>query len=77
MFVLSSFDSQWFLRPTQELTVLRRRQEVIRFFSLPRHSDVLKTLQASLRNIKNIPVMFSPSIPPYHDSSPNHINNLN
>ncbi|XP_037532892.1 mutS protein homolog 5 [Nematolebias whitei] len=46
---------QWFLRPTQELTVLRRRQEVIRFFSLPRHSDILKTLQASLRNIRNIP----------------------
>ncbi|XP_017280442.1 mutS protein homolog 5 [Kryptolebias marmoratus] len=46
---------QWFLRPTQELTVLRRRQEVIRFFTSPRHSDILKTLQASLRNIRNIP----------------------
>uniref|UniRef100_A0A3Q2ZP83 MutS protein homolog 5 n=1 Tax=Kryptolebias marmoratus TaxID=37003 RepID=A0A3Q2ZP83_KRYMA len=50
---------QWFLRPTQELTVLRRRQEVIRFFTSPRHSDILKTLQASLRNIRNIPMSLS------------------
>ncbi|XP_021164522.2 mutS protein homolog 5 [Fundulus heteroclitus] len=46
---------QWFLRPTQDLAVLRRRQEVIRFFTSPRNSDVLNTLQASLRNIRNIP----------------------
>ncbi|KAK5603033.1 hypothetical protein CRENBAI_014531 [Crenichthys baileyi] len=46
---------QWFLRPTQDLAVLHRRQEVIRFFTSPRNSDVLNTLQASLRNIRNIP----------------------
>uniref|UniRef100_A0A3B3TXS7 MutS protein homolog 5 n=1 Tax=Poecilia latipinna TaxID=48699 RepID=A0A3B3TXS7_9TELE len=46
---------QWFLRPTQDLAVLYRRQEVIRFFTSPRNSDVLNTLQASLRNIRNIP----------------------
>ncbi|KAM4580390.1 mutS protein homolog 5 [Odontesthes bonariensis] len=46
---------QWFLRPTNDLAVLHRRQEVIRFFSSPRNSDILNTLQASLRNIRNIP----------------------
>lgn len=53
--VLSSL-SQWFLRPTQDLAVLHRRQEVIRFFTSPRNSDALSTLQSSLRNISNIPV---------------------
>ncbi|XP_029927976.1 mutS protein homolog 5 [Myripristis murdjan] len=48
---------QWFMRPTQDLKVLRRRQEVIRFFSTPRHSDSLSTLQSSLRNIRNIPTV--------------------
>ncbi|XP_054903936.1 mutS protein homolog 5 isoform X3 [Poeciliopsis prolifica] len=47
---------QWFLRPTRDLAVLYRRQEVIRFFTSPRNSDILNTLQASLRNIRNIPV---------------------
>nr|XP_015805973.2 mutS protein homolog 5 isoform X1 [Nothobranchius furzeri]XP_054597170.1 mutS protein homolog 5 isoform X1 [Nothobranchius furzeri] len=46
---------QWFLRPTQDLAVLQRRQEVIVFFTSPRHSDILKTLQTSLRNFRNIP----------------------
>ncbi|XP_041844810.1 mutS protein homolog 5 [Melanotaenia boesemani] len=46
---------QWFLRPTQDLAVLHRRQEVIRFFTSPRNSDVLSTLQALLRSIRNIP----------------------
>ncbi|XP_015256862.1 PREDICTED: mutS protein homolog 5 [Cyprinodon variegatus] len=46
---------QWFMRPTQDLAVLHRRQEVICFFTSPRNSDVLNTLQASLRNIRNIP----------------------
>ncbi|KAE8288785.1 MutS protein-like protein 5 [Larimichthys crocea] len=46
---------QWFLRPTQDLAVLHRRQEVIRFFTSPRNSDALSTLQSSLRNISNIP----------------------
>ncbi|KAM6909664.1 mutS protein homolog 5 [Xenentodon cancila] len=46
---------QWFLRPTRDLVVLRRRQEVIRFFTSPQNSDVLSTLRASLRNIRNIP----------------------
>nr|XP_020462824.1 mutS protein homolog 5 isoform X2 [Monopterus albus] len=48
---------QWFLRPTQDLAVLHRRQEVIRFFTSPRNSDVLNTLQSSLRNITNIPTL--------------------
>lgn len=50
------FFSQWFLRPTQDLTVLHRRQEVIRFFASPQNSDALSTLQSLLRNISNIPV---------------------
>lgn len=50
------FLSQWFLRPTQELAVLHRRQEVIRFFASPQNSDALRTLQSLLRNISNIPV---------------------
>lgn len=61
--------SQWFLRPTQDLDVLHRRQEVIRFFTSPRNSDALNTLQSSLRNISNIPVttltsdlLFSPHL---------------
>ncbi|XP_053288952.1 mutS protein homolog 5 [Pleuronectes platessa] len=48
---------QWFLRPTQDLAVLHRRQEVIRFFSSPQNSDVQSTLQSSLRNIRNIPTL--------------------
>ncbi|XP_068180642.1 mutS protein homolog 5 isoform X2 [Antennarius striatus] len=46
---------QWFLRPTQDMAMLRRRQEVIRFFTLPENSIVLSTLQTSLRSISNIP----------------------
>ncbi|XP_029598958.1 mutS protein homolog 5-like isoform X2 [Salmo trutta] len=45
---------QWFLRPTRDLAVLNMRQEVVRFFSCPRNSDSLNTLQSSLRNIRNI-----------------------
>ncbi|XP_044064543.1 mutS protein homolog 5 isoform X6 [Siniperca chuatsi] len=48
---------QWFLRPMQDLAVLHRRQEVIRFFTSPRNSDALNTLQSSLRNISNIPTL--------------------
>uniref|UniRef100_A0A8C2X1A1 MutS protein homolog 5 n=1 Tax=Cyclopterus lumpus TaxID=8103 RepID=A0A8C2X1A1_CYCLU len=48
---------QWFLRPTQDLAVLHRRQEVIRFFTSPRNSDALSTLQSSLRNISNITLL--------------------
>ncbi|XP_008321312.1 mutS protein homolog 5 [Cynoglossus semilaevis] len=48
---------QWFLRPTQDLAVLRRRQEVISFFTCPQNSDVQSTLQSSLRNIRNIPTL--------------------
>ncbi|XP_042345526.1 mutS protein homolog 5 [Plectropomus leopardus] len=48
---------QWFLRPTHDLAVLHRRQEVIRFFTLPQNSSVLSTLQSSLRNISNIPTV--------------------
>ncbi|CAJ1062215.1 LOW QUALITY PROTEIN: mutS protein homolog 5 [Xyrichtys novacula] len=48
---------EWFLRPTQDLAVLRRRQEVICFFTSPRNSDTLSTLQSSLRNISNIPTL--------------------
>uniref|UniRef100_A0A3Q1IBI1 DNA mismatch repair proteins mutS family domain-containing protein n=1 Tax=Anabas testudineus TaxID=64144 RepID=A0A3Q1IBI1_ANATE len=48
---------QWFLRPTQDLTVLSRRQEVIRFFTSPRNSDIMSTLQSSIRNITNIPTI--------------------
>ncbi|XP_060905407.1 mutS protein homolog 5 [Labrus mixtus] len=48
---------EWFLRPTQDLAVLHRRQEVIRFFTSPRNSDALSTLQSSLRNISNIPTL--------------------
>ncbi|KAM8870863.1 mutS protein homolog 5 [Spinachia spinachia] len=48
---------QWFLRPTKDLAVLRRRQEVIRFFTSPRNSDALDTLRSSLRNISNIPTL--------------------
>lgn len=47
---------QWFMRPTVDLAMLHRRQEVIRFFASPRNSDSLSTLQSSLRNIRNIPV---------------------
>lgn len=59
--ILSSF-SQWFLRPTQDLAVIHRRQEAIRFFTSPQNSDVLNTLQSSLRNLRNIPVTWLPVI---------------
>uniref|UniRef100_A0A3P9B923 MutS homolog 5 n=1 Tax=Maylandia zebra TaxID=106582 RepID=A0A3P9B923_9CICH len=45
--------------PTQDLKVLKRRQEVIRFFTSPQNSDSLRTLQSSLRNIRNIPMTLS------------------
>ncbi|KAI5626074.1 mutS protein-like 5, partial [Silurus asotus] len=48
---------QWFHRPTRDLRVLRRRQEVIRFFTTPRNSELMNTLQSFLRNFKNIPVL--------------------
>ncbi|XP_023256551.1 mutS protein homolog 5 [Seriola lalandi dorsalis] len=48
---------QWFLRPTQDLAVLHRRQEVIHFFTSPRNSDAQSTLQSLLRNIRNIPTL--------------------
>uniref|UniRef100_A0A3B4BAL3 MutS protein homolog 5 n=1 Tax=Periophthalmus magnuspinnatus TaxID=409849 RepID=A0A3B4BAL3_9GOBI len=50
---------QWFLRPTQDLAVLYRRQEVIHFFTSPQNSDCLSTLQSSLRNIRNIQMSLS------------------
>uniref|UniRef100_A0A3P8UH54 MutS homolog 5 n=1 Tax=Cynoglossus semilaevis TaxID=244447 RepID=A0A3P8UH54_CYNSE len=52
----------WFLRPTQDLAVLRRRQEVISFFTCPQNSDVQSTLQSSLRNIRNIPLLHRMSL---------------
>ncbi|XP_034030734.1 mutS protein homolog 5 [Thalassophryne amazonica] len=48
---------QWFLRPTQDLAILHRRQDVIRFFTSPQNSDSVRTLQSSLRNIRNIPTL--------------------
>ncbi|XP_075868893.1 mutS protein homolog 5 [Nelusetta ayraudi] len=48
---------QWFLRPTQDLDVLHRRQEVIRFFTSPQNSDIMSTLQSLLRNISNLPTL--------------------
>ncbi|KAI2656430.1 hypothetical protein H4Q32_013362 [Labeo rohita] len=45
---------QWFHRPTRDLNILKRRQEVIRFFTSPRNFADLNTLQSCLRNIKNI-----------------------
>nr|XP_055053213.1 mutS protein homolog 5 isoform X2 [Misgurnus anguillicaudatus] len=48
---------QWFHRPTRDLNVLKRRQEVIRFFTSPRNSSDLSTLQGCLRNIKSISVL--------------------
>uniref|UniRef100_A0A8C1N3N5 MutS protein homolog 5 n=1 Tax=Cyprinus carpio TaxID=7962 RepID=A0A8C1N3N5_CYPCA len=45
---------QWFHRPTRDLNILKRRQEVIRFFTAPRNFADLNTLQSCLRNIKNI-----------------------
>ncbi|XP_062872816.1 mutS protein homolog 5 isoform X2 [Trichomycterus rosablanca] len=48
---------QWFHRPTRDLNVLRRRQEVVRFFTCPRNLEPMNTLQNFLRNIKNIPML--------------------
>ncbi|XP_016409873.1 mutS protein homolog 5 [Sinocyclocheilus rhinocerous] len=45
---------QWFHRPTRDLNILKRRQEVMRFFTAPRNFADLNTLQSCLRNIKNI-----------------------
>ncbi|KAK7156797.1 hypothetical protein R3I94_006744 [Phoxinus phoxinus] len=45
---------QWFHRPTRDLNILNRRQEVIRFFTTPRNFADLGTLLSCLRNIKNI-----------------------
>ncbi|KAK2880744.1 hypothetical protein QQF64_008965 [Cirrhinus molitorella] len=45
---------QWFHRPTRDLNILTRRQEVIRFFTSPRNFADLNTFQSCLRSIKNI-----------------------
>uniref|UniRef100_A0A3B4XPR8 MutS protein homolog 5 n=1 Tax=Seriola lalandi dorsalis TaxID=1841481 RepID=A0A3B4XPR8_SERLL len=59
---LSLYHYQWFLRPTQDLAVLHRRQEVIHFFTSPRNSDAQSTLQSLLRNIRNIPLLHRMSL---------------
>ncbi|KAK1786485.1 hypothetical protein P4O66_018161 [Electrophorus voltai] len=48
---------QWFHRPTRDLGVLRRRQEVVRFFTSPRNSEVMRILQSFLRNIRSVPTL--------------------
>uniref|UniRef100_A0A8C9V7X1 MutS protein homolog 5 n=1 Tax=Scleropages formosus TaxID=113540 RepID=A0A8C9V7X1_SCLFO len=48
---------QWLMRPTRDMSVLTRRQEVVRFFTSPRNVDVLSTLQGCLRNIQSIPTL--------------------
>ncbi|KAM8826385.1 mutS protein homolog 5 isoform 1-T1 [Synchiropus picturatus] len=50
---------QWFLRPTFDLNVLHRRQEVIYFFKFPRNSDLLTAMQSMLHNMRNIPSLLS------------------
>uniref|UniRef100_A0A8C2F8S2 MutS protein homolog 5 n=1 Tax=Cyprinus carpio TaxID=7962 RepID=A0A8C2F8S2_CYPCA len=39
---------QWFHRPTRDLNILKKRQEVIRFFTSPRNVADLNTLQMTL-----------------------------
>ncbi|XP_053699644.1 mutS protein homolog 5 isoform X2 [Synchiropus splendidus] len=46
---------QWFMRPTFDLNVLHRRQDVIYFFKFPRNSDLLTAMQSMLHNMRNIP----------------------
>ncbi|XP_066516278.1 mutS protein homolog 5 isoform X2 [Hoplias malabaricus] len=48
---------QWFHRPTRDINVLKRRQEVVHFFTSPSNSDVMNSLQKFLRNIMNIPTL--------------------
>ncbi|XP_076832960.1 mutS protein homolog 5 isoform X2 [Brachyhypopomus gauderio] len=48
---------QWFYRPTRDLGALSRRQEAVRFFTCPRNSEVMRTLQGFLRNIRNVPTL--------------------
>uniref|UniRef100_W5K140 MutS protein homolog 5 n=1 Tax=Astyanax mexicanus TaxID=7994 RepID=W5K140_ASTMX len=48
---------QWFHRPTRDMSVLKRRQEVVRYFTSPHNSDVMNTLQNFLRNVGNIPTL--------------------
>ncbi|KAJ8377936.1 hypothetical protein AAFF_G00249990 [Aldrovandia affinis] len=57
IFQFQIYTFQWFLRPTRDLTVLSRRQEVVRFFTSPRNSDALYTLQGCLGNIRSIPTL--------------------
>ncbi|XP_039624720.1 mutS protein homolog 5 [Polypterus senegalus] len=48
---------QWFLQPTRDLEELKKRQEVVEFFTIPRHYEVMTMLQNCLKNIKSIPTV--------------------
>ncbi|XP_056329836.1 mutS protein homolog 5 [Danio aesculapii] len=48
---------QWLHRPTRDLNILKRRQEVIHFFTSPRNFADLCTFQSCLRSIKNISML--------------------
>ncbi|XP_077981938.1 mutS protein homolog 5-like [Glandiceps talaboti] len=44
----------WFMRPIQDIDVLKERQAAVAFFVSPRNIEVLTSLQDALRNIKNV-----------------------
>uniref|UniRef100_A0A8C4RRR5 MutS protein homolog 5 n=1 Tax=Erpetoichthys calabaricus TaxID=27687 RepID=A0A8C4RRR5_ERPCA len=48
---------RWFLQPTRDLEELKKRQEVVEFFTIPRHYEVMTMLQNCLKNIKSIPTV--------------------
>ncbi|KAL8601031.1 hypothetical protein ACOMHN_030688 [Nucella lapillus] len=46
----------WFLRPLKDLQTLRQRLDTIAFLVQPRNSEVMSSLQACLKHVKNVAV---------------------
>ncbi|KFQ18517.1 MutS protein 5, partial [Merops nubicus] len=47
----------WLTRPTRNLTELNKRLDVIHFFLQAQNHETVLTLQSSLKNIKNVPLI--------------------
>nr|XP_006811330.1 PREDICTED: mutS protein homolog 5-like [Saccoglossus kowalevskii] len=51
---LSLFGELWFLRPLQDVQILKERQDAVAFFLSPRNIEVVTSLQDCLRHIKHV-----------------------
>lgn len=54
----------WFMQPSRDLDVLKRRLDAVSYFVNPRNAEVTSSFQDALKQIKNVPV--SKDHKPYH-----------